>query len=1608
MSDKRPFAAVCLVWTALLCSNAFCADWPAYKAGPARSSVTGEQLVFPLSKSWIYEPAQAPSPAWPEPGRAMHRMDFDYAFQPVLADGMMYFGSSADDTIRALDAATGALRWRFTTGGPIRFAPQIADGRCYVGSDDGFAYCLDAATGRLLWRFHAAQQNRQLIGNGRMISRWPCRTGMLVADGTAYVTAGMWPSEGIYVYALDARSGKQIWCNNSSGDMYMDLPHPGASAFSGVAPQGYLLASGDVLLVPTGRSVPAAFDRGTGRLLYYRPASTQWNGGAWATIAGDLYFNPKHVRAPDVDIHLGEGEAQPGDGMAAYSLRTGQRLLELPDRHLVLVAGRMIYAAGSGQIQAIDLERWRQTRDLNGSVKWTAPHPRAYCLAMAGQSLLVGGGGSVSAFRAGTGKTTWSAELDGEVRGIAVAQGRLVAATDKGTIVCFERQQVQAPTIAAREKLTWKVGAPGKYMDLAKSIIERTGVSKGYALLVGESDSRLAMALCLQSDLHVINVLRGTAEVAREREALLTTDLYGSRLVVQGLEDLAHLPYAPYFANLIVVSAEVEHLSGKELYRVLRPCGGVLCFAGVSNAAAKKLIAEGDVPGAEVRLSGAWPMVVRGRLPGAGEWRQQWADGGRTGTGGESRLHLPFDLLWFGGPGPDRMMSRHWATSTPLSVNGSVFVTGQHHVIAFDAYNGRELWCREIRGVGRKGAIGNSANFAADDESIYAAVRSCCFRLDQATGKTLAVYNVPDALVAESATAFQPSSMDVEWPTTWQVLGPLPKQSAPLPGKHLKEIPKEFVVDGKKYTVRPLQAVGGVLEFTYLYGGYGFKPLEPGQKPRRYPRGGRRRDPASEGKIAYAFAKISCPKAGRLNIGAGSDWWMQWYLDGKPIYDTLTNGNRKYPFAITNHVFSANVSAGEHVLAVMVKAGGLGWCLTSAGGARYDPQLRYVPPGERGAWGYLSVADDLVLGSYIPPGAPRSEGTALFALDKKDGSDRWTYRARNRLFSTGIALGDGRAFIIDATSADSLERAKRRGKKIENRRALVALDVADGSELWRQDDVPQTWYYVQYSRGVVVINSNAAYDAPTGRKLWQREVLAARAPIIYHDWIIAQPQAYDLRTGAPRMARDILTGVQRPWKFARAYGCGPIAGCETMLFFRSGTAGFFEFAREGTSTFGAVRPGCSQTMIPANGLMIAPEGSSGCTCGYNFQTSLALIPAVGRKDFWDVYQGERTPLLVKHVSLNLGAPGDRRDAGGTAWLGFPRPIMPGACPAPVSIVMRKPRWYYKPDERLPITETDRPWLYGSGLRGQGKIIIDSTFDQRVEAPTCEQPPVIDGVLDDSCWKRMKPVRFEHYVHLLEPQIRLHVCRDADNLYFAYRRKAAMHDSRPVPFVARQTGDNAKCWLDDDVELFISDKTVSSYIQLGVSCAGGRFAFRNVKENGRYQRDPQWHGKWSQGVRKESDHWSAEMAIPFQTLTEAGIDVADLQFNLVAWQRSGDNIGMTFLKDPSGRSVIGRSGAVLAPIVKELPPLPKRNFTVRLHFAEPDDVKVGERVFDVRLQGKLVLKDFDVVREAGGPNRAVAKEFTGIEGKEALTVTITRSGLSEADPVLCGLEVLAQE
>ncbi len=242
-------------------STSIAADWPAYQHDAAHSGVTQEQLAMPLQRRWTYTAPHAPQPAWPEPGRELNRTAFDYAYETIVASGRVFFGSSADHKVYALDLKTGQTAWEYFTEGPVRFAPACDSGRLFVASDDGYLHCLQADSGKLLWRFRGGPSDEKMIGNGRVISRWPLRSGVAVQDGIVYCAAGMWPNEGIFVYALRAADGQILWKNDTCGSQYIQQPHPPSTAVTGVSPQGNLGLSPDRLFIPTGRSTPAVFER---------------------------------------------------------------------------------------------------------------------------------------------------------------------------------------------------------------------------------------------------------------------------------------------------------------------------------------------------------------------------------------------------------------------------------------------------------------------------------------------------------------------------------------------------------------------------------------------------------------------------------------------------------------------------------------------------------------------------------------------------------------------------------------------------------------------------------------------------------------------------------------------------------------------------------------------------------------------------------------------------------------------------------------------------------------------------------------------------------------------------------------------------------------------------------------------------------------------------------------------------------------------------------------------------------------------------------------------------------------------------------------------------
>ena len=243
-------------------------DWVTYRGNNARSSCSLAEVPAQAEKIWELTPQSAVRPS-----------------APTAAGGLVFLCGD-DCKLRAIDAATGKLKWTFLAGGPLMQPPTLWQGRAYLGAGDGYIYALEAATGKMLWRFRAAPVHRKIMLYGSLCSTWPVNSGVLVEDGVAYAAAGLIDYDGTYVYALDAVTGKIKWQNNSSG-------HLDKSLRKGISAQGVLTIGQGRLWMPGGNVVsPASYDLATGKYLggQVDDGSPKANRGEDIGIIGGKYL----------------------------------------------------------------------------------------------------------------------------------------------------------------------------------------------------------------------------------------------------------------------------------------------------------------------------------------------------------------------------------------------------------------------------------------------------------------------------------------------------------------------------------------------------------------------------------------------------------------------------------------------------------------------------------------------------------------------------------------------------------------------------------------------------------------------------------------------------------------------------------------------------------------------------------------------------------------------------------------------------------------------------------------------------------------------------------------------------------------------------------------------------------------------------------------------------------------------------------------------------------------------------------------------------------------------------------------------------------------------
>jgi len=742
------------------------ADWPMWRHGLERTGASPEILSAELRPQWSRELPE-PKPAWPNESR----LHFDATYEPVVAGEQLFVGSMVDGSLAAFDLGTGRENWRFYSDGPVRLAPAIADGRVYFGSDDGFLYCLEADSGKQLWKLSGAPEERgqrRHMGNGRLISFWPVRGGPVVDDGVVYFGAGIWPTMGVFIRAANAETGGVIWTNDDSHAIENLRIDHNYSHEGGLSPQGHLLISNGMVVVPNGRSMPARLDRKTGKLKYF--VQGYRNGDSRVSISGDMAL----VGATGV-VSMKDGReiaslwAQAGD-KAPKGWSWDWDLFEAPllpykfipacDYRSAISEG-IAYGVEDGTLYAYDLsnsqvtryEKQQNGRDLRPA-RWDAPLKWKLATPFAGKklvtnSVIVAGGRIYShcgqtliavdppAGDNQTASVVWTHDLPSVPGSLIAAHGRLVVSTLDGTLHCFGGSD--STPLAHRRESDFIASRQDKAAELVKSIAAESGIADGYAVVFGLEQEGIIAELLQQSRLRVIAIDADSDRVNRLRQRLMTNGAFSGRLqFVTGDPNTVDLP--PYLASLLIVSDDGtvkldsdERL--KRLFEVLRPYGGTACIARPKDQQASVLqhVSPGVLAGSRTATTDGLVILRReGPLQGSAIWSHETGDASRSFYSRDELVKAPLGVLWYG-DGPDHGFYKrkdYGHGVKPQVAGGRMFALqiASSTLHAVDAYTGRLLWTRKV---------GGSARYVSMPEAVYVGDERNCLVLDSATGKTL-------------------------------------------------------------------------------------------------------------------------------------------------------------------------------------------------------------------------------------------------------------------------------------------------------------------------------------------------------------------------------------------------------------------------------------------------------------------------------------------------------------------------------------------------------------------------------------------------------------------------------------------------------------------------------------------------------------------------------------------------------------------------------------------------------------------------------------------------------------------------------------------------------
>jgi len=274
----------------------------------------------------------------------------------------------------------------------------------------------------------------------------------------------------------------------------------------------------------------------------------------------------------------------------------------------------------------------------------------------------------------------------------------------------------------------------GSMQNVAKEILEATGVRGGLVVHIGCGDGRLTAALRANDGFIVQGLDKDAAKIDEARKHISSLGLYGP--VSVGRLEGNGLPYIDNLVNLIVAE-DLGEIATSEVTRILAPNGA-----------------------AYVKKAGEWQKTIKPRPKEIDEWTHFRHDATGNAVAADSIVGPPRRMQWVGSPKWARNHECSASLNALVSANGRLFyimdegprdsiqLPAKFSLIARDAFNGTVLWRRELAAWHnhlfplKSGPARLTRRLIAIGDEVYTTlgIDEPLSALDAATGKTIRTY----------------------------------------------------------------------------------------------------------------------------------------------------------------------------------------------------------------------------------------------------------------------------------------------------------------------------------------------------------------------------------------------------------------------------------------------------------------------------------------------------------------------------------------------------------------------------------------------------------------------------------------------------------------------------------------------------------------------------------------------------------------------------------------------------------------------------------------------------------------------------------------------------